>query len=265
MVAVVVDGTWQDVPPDGAAAGAASVDYLQPAGIYRDVRLRVVPAIHISDVFAKPVGVLTGNPSVQVQFTIDATAAPAGPVSLGATVSDGATPLASAAGSAIVTGAGTTTATVTVSGLSAVTLWSPDTPKLYTVSASLVADGVTHTEDVTIGFREVSFTTSGFYLNGQRLEIFGLNRHQLYPYAGMAVSARLQRRDAELLRNELRCNMVRCSHYPQSPDFLDACDELGLMVWEETPGWQYLGDKAFQSLVAQNVRTWWSATATVPR
>jgi beta-galactosidase len=254
VVAVVADGTWQDVPPDGAAGGPASIDYLQPAGIYRDVRLRVVPAIYVSDVFAKPIGVLSGTPAVQVQFTIDATAAPAGPVALTATVSDGATALASATGSATVTGAGTSTATVTVSGLSGITLWSPDTPKLYTVTASMVADGVTHTQDVTIGFRQVSFTTSGFYLNGQRLEIFGLNRHQLYPYAGMAVSARLQRRDAELLRNELRCNMVRCSHYPQSPDFLDACDELGLMVWEETPGWQYLGDKAFQNLVLQNVQ-----------
>jgi beta-galactosidase len=70
----------------------------------------------------------------------------------------------------------------------------------------------------------------------------------------MAAPERLQRRDAELLRNELHCNMVRCSHYPQSPYFLDACDELGLMVWEEPPGWQYIGDAAFQAIVLQDVR-----------
>ena len=70
----------------------------------------------------------------------------------------------------------------------------------------------------------------------------------------MAANERLQRRDAEVLKNTLNCNMVRCSHYPQSPHFLDACDELGLMVWEEPPGWQYVGaDKAFQNLVVQNV------------
>ena len=103
------------------------------------------------------------------------------------------------------------------------------------------------------GFRQATFQTDGFHLNGQRLEIFGLNRHQLFPYTGMAASERLQRRDAELLRNELNCNMVRCSHYPQSPYFLDACDELGLMVWEEPPGWQYIGDAAFQAIVLQNV------------
>ena len=69
----------------------------------------------------------------------------------------------------------------------------------------------------------------------------------------MAAPARLQRRDAEILKNELNCNMVRCSHYPQSPHFLDACDELGLMVWEEPPGWQYVGDAASQAIVLQNV------------
>lgn len=84
--------------------------------------------------------------------------------------------------------------------MNGVTLWSPDTPKLYQVSASLVADGVTHSFAVNTGFRQATFATDGFYLNGQRLEIFGLNRHQLFPYTGMAASARLQRRDAEILR-----------------------------------------------------------------
>ena len=63
------------------------------------------------------------------------------------------------------------------------------------------------------------------------------------------------------LRTELNCNMVRCSHYPQSPHFLDACDELGLMVWEEPPGWQYVGDAAFPESSCRTCTTWWSATA----
>ena len=70
----------------------------------------------------------------------------------------------------------------------------------------------------------------------------------------MAASARLQARDAQLLKNELNCNMVRCSHYPPSPHFLDACDQLGLMVWEEPPGWDYVGDENFQAIFLQNVR-----------
>ena len=59
--------------------------------------------------------------------------------------------------------------------------------------------------------------------------------------------------------------MVRCSHYPQSPHFLDACDELGLMVWAETPGWQYVGDAAFRAIVCRTSTTWWSGTAAGPR
>jgi beta-galactosidase len=144
---------------------------------------------------------------------------------------------------------------VAITGIGVVTLWSPGEPKLYTVKVTLSGTGgPPHAYQVRIGFREARFALDGFYLNGRRLEIFGLNRHQLFPYLGMAAPARLQRRDAEILRNELNCNMVRCSHYPQSPHFLDACDELGLMVWQEPPGWGYVGDAAFRDIVVANVR-----------
>ena len=227
---------------------------MQPGGIYRDVALRIVPEVFIADLFAKPVDVLSASPTVDVQFTIDAATVPVGSVALTATLMDGTTRVASGTATTTVSATGTTVATVTISGITDVTLWSPATPKLYQVSGTLVAGGVSHTVQVTIGFREAMFQDGGFYLNGQRLEIFGLNRHQLFPYMGMAAPERLQRRDAEVLRNELNCNMVRCSHYPQSPHFLDACDELGLMVWEEPPGWRYMGDAAFQAIVVQNVQ-----------
>ncbi len=61
---------------------------------------------------------------------------------------------------------------------------------------------------------------------------------------------RVQARDARLLKELLNCNIVRCAHYPQAPAFLDACDELGLAVWEETPGWGYVGGEAWR-------RLWW--------
>jgi beta-galactosidase len=253
VLAVVVDARWLDVPPDGAAAGAQGVDYLQPGGIYRDVALRLVPKVFISDVFAKPTDVLSSDPSVDVQLTIDAATVPDRPVTISAELLDGESRVASAIGAVSVSATGVTVVTVTITSGGGVTLWSPDTPKLYGIRATITADGVPHAVQVRIGFRQAIFETGGFYLNGERLEIFGLNRHQLFPYTGMAAPERLQRRDAELLKNELNCNMVRCSHYPQSPHFLDACDELGLMVWEEPPGWQYVGDTAFQNIVLLNV------------
>ena len=65
--------------------------------------------------------------------------------------------------------------------------------------------------------------------------------------------ARVQRRDATILKRELKCNIVRTSHYPQSRHFLDCCDEIGLLVLEEIPGWQHIGDEAWKALAVDNV------------
>jgi beta-galactosidase len=64
---------------------------------------------------------------------------------------------------------------------------------------------------------------------------------------------RVQRRDAQILKHELKCNLVRTSHYPQSRHFLDCCDEIGLLVLGEIPGWQHIGDEAWKLLVIDNV------------
>ena len=104
-----------------------------------------------------------------------------------------------------------------------------------------------------IGFREARFALDGFYLNGRRVKLFGADRHQFFPFAGGAMPARVQARDAEIMRRELNCTMVRCSHYPQAEAFYDACDELGLMAWEEAPGWGYLGDDAWKALAYRDI------------
>ena len=136
----------------------------------------------------------------------------------------------------------------------AVDLWDLDHPKLYTVTARLYQGGAPIDEYSTrIGFREARFTPQGFMLNGKHIKLRGLNRHQTFPYVGGAMPARVQRRDALILKHDLKCNIVRTSHYPQSPHFLDACDEAGLLVFEEIPGWQHIGDKAWQDLAVRNV------------
>ncbi len=253
VLAVVVDSRWLNVPPNHFSKTAAATDFLQPGGIYRDVELRMVPEVFLRDVFAKPTNVLS-NPGVDVQVSIDAAVVPSQPVRIIAELLDGARRLGSVTGALTITAPGDTVTKLSITGLQGITLWSPEDPKLYRLSVTVTADGVSHTLAVTIGFRHAAFQADGFYLNGDRYQIFGLNRHQLFPYIGMAAPPRLQRRDAELLKNDLHCNMVRCSHYPQSPHFLDACDELGLMVWEETPGWQYVGNSEFADIVLQNVQ-----------
>ena len=64
---------------------------------------------------------------------------------------------------------------------------------------------------------------------------------------------RVQRRDAYILRHNLHCNIVRTSHYPQSRHFLDACDQYGLLVLEEIPGWQHIGDEPWKLIAIDNV------------
>jgi beta-galactosidase len=254
VLAVVVDSRWLSVPPEGGDR-AANIDFLQPGGIYRDVRLRIVPEAYVSDVFAKPVDVLTTDRAVEVAATVDPGALRGVTLNVAAELLDGTRRLASS--SADIHAAGTpATAHLKLTGIGDVTLWSPDTPKLYTVQVTLsgLPGGASHSSVTRIGFREARFKVDGFYLNGHRVTLFGLNRHQLFPFAGMAVPERMQRRDAEILKTRFNCNMVRCSHYPQSPHFLDACDELGLMVWEEPPGWRYIGAASSQELIARDVK-----------
>lgn len=106
---------------------------------------------------------------------------------------------------------------------------------------------------VRFGFREAEFQPDGFYLNGRKIKLLGLNRHQSYPYVGYAMPKRAQRRDADVLKEELGLNMVRTSHYPQSRHFLDRCDEIGLLVFEEIPGWQHIGGEAWKEQAVRDV------------
>ncbi len=139
--------------------------------------------------------------------------------------------------------------------------WSLEHPTLYTLTMRLIRPGtgglpdrVLDEKTVRFGFRTVQFVAGGLYLNGQRVELRGLDRHQSYPYQGYAMPDSIQRLDAQLLKKELGCNAVRTCYAPPSPAFLDACDELGLLVFPEMPGWQHIGDEVWQAQALQNCR-----------
>jgi beta-galactosidase len=121
-----------------------------------------------------------------------------------------------------------------------------------------VRDGSAYVDEYSkrIGIRTMTMdkTTGGFYCNGRMIKLRGLNRHETYPFIGRAAPRRLQRKDADILKYDLGCTIVRTSHYPQSPDFLDRCDEIGLLVLEEIPGWMYVGGTAWKALEMQNLK-----------
>lgn len=136
-----------------------------------------------------------------------------------------------------------------------VSLWSPEHPQLYVLKTELLkGEQIVDCREDRIGFREAVFKQDGFYLNGEKYKIRGVDRHQSYPYVGYAMPESMQKYDVELLKNELGLNAVRTSHYPQSQHFLNWCDELGLLVFTELPGWQHIGDEEWKDQAVENVR-----------
>ncbi len=129
-------------------------------------------------------------------------------------------------------------------------LWSPQSPNLYELK-TIVSNGknIVDTETTRIGIRRIEITKDGFEINGQKMFLRGVNRHQDYPYVGYALSDNAQYRDAVKIK-EAGFDYVRLSHYPHSPAFMDACDELGLVVLDAILGWQYYStDSLFQQHV----------------
>ena len=248
VLVVEVDSTERaDIPPFGY-----EIDYLTFGGIYREVALRIVSSTFIENVFALPKDVLSGKPTVDVQVFVqqEANAAEAG-LSLEAALYDGERLVAKATQPL----AAGDSQTLHLDNLGAIELWDLQKPKLYRVDVRLLHGAATvDNESRRIGFREALFTPQGFSLNGKVIKLRGLDRHQTFPWVGQAMAGRAQRQDAKILRHNLHCNLVRTSHYPQSRHFLDACDEIGLLVLEEIPGWQHIGDKPWQDISVDNVR-----------
>ncbi|WP_314587818.1 discoidin domain-containing protein [Paenibacillus terrigena] len=134
-------------------------------------------------------------------------------------------------------------------------LWHPDTPYLYSLvsevyNASTLVDSVT----TKIGIRTIAYKADGFYINGERLYLRGANRHQAYQNIGDAAPNAMQYRDAMQIK-ENGFNAVRATHYPNDPAFLDAADELGLLVIECQPGWQnFTKSQKFYDLTLRDTR-----------
>ncbi len=242
LITVRIDGSENpEIPPFGGR-----IDYLTYAGIYREASLRITAPVSIGSVKIETPDALAAKKSVHAR--IELSNPQSQPVSgkITATLRD-------AAGKTLGTGSADAAARVLLKleNLGNIALWDLASPNLYTLEVALNdADAVT----TSFGFRTAEFTPQGFALNGKPLKLRGLNRHQSFPYAGYALGRAAQERDAEILKRELKLNIVRTSHYPQSKWFLDRCDQLGLLVFEEIPGWQHIGGDGWKAEAVANVR-----------
>jgi beta-galactosidase len=246
LLTVRIDGSENpEIPPFGGR-----IDYLTYAGIYREAWLRVTAPLFIDSVKIETPDALAprrslrlctdlANPqSLPLSGTLTATLRDRA----GKTIRTASAPVASASVS------------IAMNDLDGIALWDIADPCLYTVELSLETPHGSDATATRFGFRSAEFRPDGFRLNGRPLKLRGLNRHQAYPYAGYAMGRAAQERDADILKHELKCNIVRTSHYPQSKWFLDQCDRIGLLVFEEIPGWQHIGGAAWKAEAVANVR-----------
>lgn len=234
LLAIEVDSRESlNQPPFGNV-----IDYMTFGGLYREVWLEIRDVSYLADIFPQPAA--TGR--LTSEITVE-----------GAASQIRQTVLLDGAGQASRIFAIGEEYSIDVPD---VQLWNIDKPVLYTLVTELLGEdgSVCDRVEQRIGFRDAVFRKDGFYLNGRKVRLFGLNRHQSYPFIGYAAPASLQRYDADILKRELGLNAVRTSHYPQSQHFIDRCDELGLLVFTEIPGWQHIGNDKWKDIAVQDVR-----------
>lgn len=239
-ITVMVDSTErEEIPPFGNV-----IDYLCYGGIYREVYIYVYNDVYIKNIMVAPKDVLEKNVCLDIKLEFNKEN------SLPATCT-----LLDKRGKEVKTftinASGSNTLHTKITFKNEINLWTIDDPYLYTLKINFNDDEFS----TRFGFREQEFKKDGFYLNGKKVKIRGLNRHQAYPYVGYAMPASAQIADADYLKFDLGLNLARTSHYPNSKHFLDRCDEIGLLVFTEIPGWQHIGqNKEWREITLQHVR-----------
>jgi beta-galactosidase len=251
VIAVRVDSRkHREIPPEGIV-----IDYMLFGGITRDVSMVITGPLHLEWVFASRDSVDPARMNVRCRIRNS------GPVGKRCSV---VSQIIDSAGTVVAAGAakgavGPDSSLEMAYGTGPIKnprLWDTEHPYLYQVRTQVRQDSTIVDEcREKIGLRSISFskTDGRFSINGKPLWLRGLNRHETFPFIGRSAANRLQAKDADILKYDLGCNIVRCSHYPQDPEFLSRCDEIGLLVLEEIPGWCFVGDTAWQRIALKNV------------
>lgn len=238
-IRVTVDNSRSDIAP-------LSADFTFWGGIYRDAWLISTPLQHFDlcddatqGVYVTPADVSEKSAKLNVRCRIANDAATSAKMELKLTLRDaGGNVVADKTRDVRLKSGEYATVEAVLPAVSNPELWSPEHPYLYTLTAEVVDKGSGKTVDeavAPVGFRWFSFDGGkGFRLNGRPYKLRGINRHQDLAPVGVAVDDEAHRRDMRLLK-DLGCNFVRLAHYQQDDAVLQACDRLGLIVWEEIP------------------------------
>lgn len=252
-----------DVPP---GKPYAELDFCWHGGLYRGVELRTLPALHLTEAISA--GEVGGGGVLLRTLAADAASATvAAKVHVRnadasarrfrvqvVLVRDGHV-VASVLSGEHELAPGAATHLEQELTLAKPALWSPVSPALHQAVVSILdGDAVVDERTLRFGVRRFGFSRSGgLTVNGERIRPRGTNRHQEFPRVGYAAPRAAQFRDARRIK-EAGFDYIRLSHYPQSPDFMDACDELGILVMNCIPGWQFCGGEKFQDACVENAR-----------
>ena len=242
------------------------LDFNYYGGLYREVRLFVRERLHITDeMLADRVaggGIFVTYPHItptRAQVSVKTHIANTGPAprhfKVKHIVMDGAQRVASSVSETLTLGAMDDVEHSAILTVAAPKLWSPRTPALYTLTTHLEeGDRLLDARTTPIGIRRIEIGADGLAINGQKMFLRGVNRHQEYPYVGYALSPNADYRDAKLIK-EAGFDYVRLSHYPHSRHFMRAADEIGLVLLNAILGWQYYNPTpAFAEHVKQTCR-----------
>ena len=234
---------WE-VPPGnvpGSGGGGEYPDFYIYSGIYRDVWLVCTDNVHV------PQGghrittpeVSSAGGTVRIQTTVSNSGAAVAACRVKSVVVDASGAVITWKDSSGSVQAGETMVfDYTTAVLSNPALWSPETPNLYRVFTKVFVDGKEVDDQVDrFGFRTLDWRTAGgFFLNGQRYLLRGVNMHQVFAWVGNALPESRYFEEVKLAKT-MGANAIRCAHYPRDPSFYDACDELGMLCEPELPSW----------------------------
>jgi len=236
LVAVRVNNEWN------ARVAPRAGEHVFSGGIYRNVRLVMTDPVHVAwyGTFVTTPQVAEDRATVRVQTEVrnDRTGAAARIALVSEVLDAGGRRVAMQRSERAVPAASTVTYDQTLPAIASPRLWSPDQPHLYRMVSRLYVNGrPVDRFETPFGIRSVRFTADrGFFLNGKHLYLIGANVHQDQAGWGDGVTDGAARRDVQMIK-DAGFNFIRGSHYPHSPAFTQATDELGLLFWSEAPFW----------------------------
>ena len=235
-VKVHVNNENVNIPP-------LSGDFTIFGGIYRDVWLIATDEVHISTTDHASSGVYVSTPQasrekadVQVRYSVDNDSSRDAAIAVEVCIADKKGNVVAKETQNYKLKPGKSVSASEMLSILHPQLWTPDTPNLYSVTVKVTDRSrkqVVDCVEVPLGVRWFALDAErGFLLNGEPLKLMGVSRHQDQYPLGIALTDEMHRRDVKMIK-EMGANFLRLAHYPQDEAVLRACDELGLLVWEE--------------------------------